>query len=210
MRVRAVLGLGSWLLGMGSGCGPTVQGDPSSDDGTSTPTSGTTTSTEDVTTMTTSPTTTGPMTTTEGLDDGPRLDLPTDVGMEECVDWATMGCGIPGPRGVVTAMTPQGDFETTVAVFGGMIGCGGWCPGALSPNLQRIVLASSPAMLQDLQPFDLVDETLAIEFDVFEGPLGVPVPARLWASRDGQSSSAEGAEVVMDLLPTAEEVSEPF
>lgn len=214
MRVRIVESvlLGSWVLGTGLGCGPTVKGgDGSSSDGGSTTTAvGTTTLPGDTTPMTVTTATTVSGTTTEGLDDGPRLDLPTDLPAEDCVDWATMGCSTPSPRGVVTAATPQGDFEATVAVFGGLIGCGGWCPGALSSNIQRIVLAADAVVLEGLEPFGAVDETLTIEFDAFEGPLGVPVDARLGAHRDGVSTYVNGAQVVIDLLPTNEEVSDPF
>jgi len=212
MVVRAVLvGLEVCVLGGALGCGPTapVGGESSSTEDGTTAAMSTTTSTGTSAPSPTSGTTAGPSTTTEGADVGSD-GLPPDVGLECEVDWATMGCGTPSPRGGVTAATPQGDFETTVAVFGGLSGCAGWCPGALAPNVQRIVLAADPAVLEDLEPFGQVDETLVLELDSFQGPLGDPVPATLWASRDGVSTFSGAAEVVIDLLPTAEEVSEPF
>lgn len=215
MRVgMAAVGLVAGVAWGAIGCGPSV-----GETGDGAGTTGSTSTSADTTLAASASASTGPVgdgttttaapTTTGTPDDGPWLDVPPDL-PGECTDWATMGCGTPSPRAVVMGATPQGDFETTLAVFGGMIGCAGWCDGALSSNIQRIVLAADPAVLEGLEPFHLVDETLVIEFDVFEGPLGVPVDAQLWANRDGMSSQGFGAQVVIDLLPTGEQLAEPF
>lgn len=169
--------------------------------------------------------TTGPMGTTGrpattreadtgAVDDGPRLDLPNDSEVDpDCVDWPFGGCTVPSPRGAVEGTTPLGEFATTLSVFGSDAGCGGVC--WLGPNIIRLHLVADPALISELEPWSFVDESLVIELDQwgsggFEGPVGRVIVATLYANRDGVTVQTSTAEVVIDTLPSAEELSEPY
>jgi hypothetical protein len=154
---------------------------------------------------------------TDALDDpGIRLDvngIPLDVnGNPDCVDWASQGCGSPSVRGVVEGTTPLGAFTTTLAVFGGNAGCAGGCE--VSPNIARIHLAADPAVIEQLDAGGFSDETLVLELDLgegaFEGPTGEPVGAILYANRDAMTVQTLEVEVVLDLLPTVQELDDRF
>jgi hypothetical protein len=158
-------------------------------------------------------TTTG--STTNALDDGTSgtSGIPLDVNEDpECVDWASFGCGIPGARGTVTGTTPLGDFDTPLAVFGSAGGCFGTC--VLSPNIRAIYMAADLAVIEELDTAGWTDETLALEIefgnDGFEGPTGQPVGGTLYASRDGVTEQTNAVEVVIDNLPTMDELDDEF
>jgi len=142
-------------------------------------------------------------------DDGPRLDLPPDVGdPPDCpLEWPPGGCGMPSMRSTVSGTTPLGDFETTRAVFGSYGGCGNICE--VDANVLRFVLLGPEVPLDDLDTN--TDETLVIDFlDPFEGPVGAPFESFLYANRGGVTEQLDDAEVVVELLPTSEELADPF
>jgi hypothetical protein len=200
MRMRSGLG----ILVLVAACGP-LEGAPG---GTSSG-SGLTTSTGD--TAAVEGTTMVAGVTTSGVDDGPWLDLPPDVGADPyCNDWPSEGCGMPSARGTVMGTTPLGDFETTRAVFSSVASCG------VCSNLYRIVLLGDSVAIEDLEPSGSTDETLMIEPSrgLFDGPVGQPVGARLYASRGGAQRATTvdevAVEMVIDVVPTDDELTGPF
>lgn len=214
-------GVGSvwFVLGLAAACGPVVNPPVDASDTTSDPT----TSAPHGSThgaVTTGPVggTTGSTTAAPGseveVDEGVRLDLPIDMGPECLEEWPSGGCGIPSDRTTVTGTTPLGDFTTTRAVFGSWAGCGGVCE--VDPNVIYVALLGESVLLEDLQPdaFNGPDETMILEIEGFnggfEGPAGRPVVGLLAAHRDGVTDTIGGVEVVLDLLPTSQELSEPF
>lgn len=214
MRAR----LGAVIVTTMMACGPLVELPSGTSDGSSTGTGTPAVEGGQPTTHGAATTSGPPVTTTEAdgpsVDEGPRLDLPVhgDLGTD-CVDWPFGGCGMPSPRGVVEGTTPLGEFATTLAVFGSDAGCGGVC--LVSANVLQIHLVADPALVPQLEPWSFLDETLVIELDEwgsggFQGPLGRPVQAKLYASRDGVTVQTNAAEVVMDDLPSGEELSDPF
>jgi hypothetical protein len=205
--------LGSGVLGLVAACGPVVAPPGGSSDGS------TTVAVEEGP----PPASTGPVATSGSTtvvpssevevdvdDDGPRLDvLPPDVVVDppDCpLEWPLQGCGMPSDQSTVAGTTPLGDFATARAVFGGDAGCGGCDVGA---NVASIVLLGDSVSLDDID--GSTDETLVLWFlDPFEGPVGEPVPAFLHAHRGGVTEQLDDVDVLLDLLPTAEELSEPF
>jgi hypothetical protein len=131
----------------------------------------------------------------------PPPDLPA-----ECVDWAVRGCGSTRAVTAVSGTTPLGDFETTLAVFGGNMTCH-QCE--LHPNIELLYLVADPAVIDELEPYVPVDETLALHFSFFDGPTGRQTAVQLEATRDGVTEETY-ADVVIDTVPTVEELSEPF
>jgi hypothetical protein len=71
-------------------------------------------------------------------------------------------------------------------------------------------------LLEDLEAgaFNGPDETMILELDMsgggFQGPVGRPVVALLTAHREGVTDTVGGVEVLLDLLPTSQELAEPF
>lgn len=206
-----------WLVpGLAVACGPVVNPPVASSD--------TTAATHDGThgAVSTGPVggTTGTTTAAPGsevaVDDGPRLDLPIDMGPDpECLEeWPNGGCGIPSNRTTVTGTTPLGELTTTRAVFGSWAGCGGVCD--VDPNVLYVALLGESVLLEDLEPdgFSGPDESMFLELDVsgggFQGPVGRPVVGLLSVHRDGVTDAIGGVEVVVDLLPTSQELAEPF
>ena len=143
-------------------------------------------------------------------DDGTTLEGDTTEGEllpdlpAECVDWPFMGCGSTRTPTAVSGTTPLGDFDTTLAVFGGFV-----C-GACTPNIDTITLAADPAVIEGLEPSQDVDETLQIRFSSsFKGPAGATVQAWLAATRGGVMEDVL-ADVTLDYVPTIAEMSKPF
>ena len=208
----------SWAgLGLVAACGPVVSPPVGSSD--------TTAATHDDThgAASTGPGGTAGTTTTTAVpgsevdvDDGVRLDLPPDMGPDpECLqEWPSGGCGIPSDRTTVMGTTPLGDFTTTRAVFGSWAGCGGVCD--VDPNVMMVVFLGESVLLEDLEPdaFSGPDETMILQLDLFdggfEGPVGQPVQGRLLAHRDGVTDGTLEVEAVLDLLPTPQELADPF
>lgn len=207
-------------LGLVAACGPVVNPPVGSSDTTAATHDGTHTGSHGTTTTGPVGGTTGSTTATPGsevdVDDGVRLDLPTDMGVPpECLEeWPNGGCGIPSDRTTVTGTTPLGDFTTTRAVFGSWAGCGSVCD--VDPNVALIVFLGESVLLEDLEPdaFSGPDETMTLELDLsgggFEGPVGRPVQGRLTAHRDGVTDGTLDVEAVIDLLPTSEELADPL
>lgn len=207
-------------LGLVAACGPVVSPPVGSSDTTAATHDGPLDGPHGTTTTGPVGGTTGSTTATPGsevdVDDGVRLDLPTDMGLPpECLEeWPNGGCGIPSDRTTVTGTTPLGDFTTTRAVFGSYAGCGSVCD--VDPNVLYVALLGESVLLEDLEPdfFSGPDETMILEVDVsgggFQGPVGRPVVGFLSAHRDGVTDVIGGVEVVVDLLPTSQELSEPF
>jgi hypothetical protein len=145
--------------------------------------------------------------------DEPRLDLPPDVD-PSCIDYAFMGCGMPSDRGAVTGTTPLGEFTTTRALFGAFAGCGGGSCEVL-PNVATITLFDASVPIDEIDPWGGTDETLVIildgvEWGGFQGPAGEPVLGLLQANRGGVSDQTGQVEVVLDLVPSVEDLADPF
>jgi hypothetical protein len=132
-------------------------------------------------------------------------DVPPDL-PSECVDWALRGCGSTRARTAVSGTTPLGDFATTVAVFGGNMTCH-QCE--LFPNIELLYLVADPAVIDELEPYEHVDETLVLHFSFFDGPTGRQTGVQLEAARDGVRAETY-ADVVIDYVPTVEELMDPY
>lgn len=186
-------------------CGPVVPPPVDTTSTSSGPEPGATTS-GDTTRGDPGSTTVVPPSTTSDTGDEPRLDLPPDVNGTCQEEWATMGCGMPSDQGGVMATTPLGEFTTTRALFASLTGCSA-CD--VFPNIYSITLFDASVPIDEIDPWG-TDETLVLYLDFFEGPAGEPTLATLQANRGGVGDQVSPVEVIVDIIPTAQDLAVPF
>ena len=155
------------------------------------------------------PVTTGMTTVSTSIDDSTSGEIfPRDWGLQPgttggCPEWAFMGCGeTPRTNAFVGGSTPLGEFDVTYAAFAGDAGCSSCVE---TPNVDRVVLVSTPADVPGFEP----DDGLVLELSAFEGPADETIDGIVVAIRDGMSVSTS-AIIELESLPGVTDLADPF
>lgn len=203
-----------------AGCSPLVddEGEGGADTG-ATSTSPTSTATPTTTAVSTTASTAVDSTAADGaevdvddgstFDTGEKLDFGGAVDTGECeYYWATQQCAVVDqPNAFGSAITPLGEIEVSYAYFVSQTGC----IGCVDANVAAIYLLSAPAFELGSGPPDN-SIVLDIAFgDGFYGPFGEPQNASgIYAYLGGDGADTNNPTFVLDGLPGAEQLAEPF